>query len=159
MSVADELAEIPLVDQHCHPVVLADPDRAQFELMLTEARDPRLEGTTEFDTQVGLAVRRWSAPVLGLPPHAEPDEYLARRTFLGPEESSRRLLRACGSSDLLVDTGLSVPGMCSLEEQCRLSGARVHEVVRVETVAETMARRESLPGHLGGCGRRPAPGL
>ena len=139
MSIADELAEIPLVDQHCHPVVLDDPDPERFELMLSEADTPRPSGTTEFDTQVGLAVRRWSAPVLGLQPHAEPEAYLARRSSLGPEESSRRLLRACGSSDLLVDTGLAVPGMCSLDQQRQLSGARVHEVVRVETVAETMA--------------------
>jgi predicted TIM-barrel fold metal-dependent hydrolase len=139
MPIAAELAEIPLVDQHCHPVVLHGPHREKFELMLSEAHDPRPAGTGEFDTQVGLAVRRWSAPVLGLQPHAEPDEYLARRSSLGPEESSRRLLRACGTSDLLVDTGLSVPGMCNLEQQRQLSGARVHEVVRVETVAETMA--------------------
>ena len=139
MSIADELAEIPLVDQHCHPVVLEEPDREQFELMLSEAYDPRPVGTSEFDTQVGLAVRRWCARVLGLQPHVEPDEYLARRSSLGPQESSRRLLRACGTSDLLVDTGLSVPGMCGLEEQGQLSGAHVHEVVRVETVAERLA--------------------
>jgi uncharacterized protein len=142
VAIADELAEIPLVDQHCHPVVLADPDRSQFELMLSEARDPQARGVTEFDTQVGLAVRRWSAPVLGLPPHADPDEYLARRSSLGPDESSRRLLLACGTSDLLVDTGLVVPGMCNLEELRRLSAARVHEVVRLETVAEALAAGE-----------------
>jgi uncharacterized protein len=142
VAIADELAEIPLVDQHCHPVVLADPARSQFELMLSEARDPQARGVTEFDTQVGLAVRRWSAPVLGLPPHADPDEYLARRSSLGPDESSRRLLLACGTSDLLVDTGLVVPGMCNLEELRRLSSARVHEVVRLETVAEALAAGE-----------------
>jgi uncharacterized protein len=142
VAIADELAEIPLVDQHCHPVVLADPERSQFELMLSEARDPQARGVTEFDTQVGLAVRRWSAPVLGLPPHADPDEYLARRSSLGPDESSRRLLLACGTSDLLVDTGLVVPGMCNLEELRRLSAARVHEVVRLETVAEALAAGE-----------------
>lgn len=142
MAIAEELAEVPLVDQHCHPVVLADPDRAEFELMLSEAHEARPEGVSEFDTQVGLAVRRWSAPVLGLAPHADPDEYLASRSSLGPEESSRRLLRACGTSDLLVDSGLVIPGMCSLEELGRLSGARVHEVVRLETVAEAMAAGE-----------------
>ena len=142
MAIADELVEIPLVDQHCHPVVLADPTRAQFELMLSEAHEARPEGVTEFDTQVGLAVRRWSAPVLGLPPHADPDEYLGRRSSLGPEECSRRLLRTCGTSDLLVDTGLVMPGMCSLEELRRLSRARVHEVIRLETVAETLAAGE-----------------
>jgi len=141
MSIEDELATLPLVDQHCHPVVLDDVDRERFELMLTEASDPRPEGTTEFDTQVGLAVRRWSAPVLGLEPHADPDAYLARRSALGPEETARRLLRACGSSDLLVDTGLRTPGMCDLERQGELADARVHEVVRVEAVAEEIAAR------------------
>ena len=38
MSLADELAEIPLVDQHCHAVVVDPLDRTQFELLLTESR-------------------------------------------------------------------------------------------------------------------------
>ena len=149
MSIADELAEIPLVDQHCHPVVLEEPDREQFELMLSEAYDPRPVGTSEFDTQVGLAVRRWCAPVLGLQPHAEPDEYLARRSSLGAEESSRRLLRACGTSDLLVDTGLEWPGLCDLVELADLAAARVHEVVRLEAVAEELAASGVGAGRLG----------
>jgi predicted TIM-barrel fold metal-dependent hydrolase len=141
MGIADELAEIPLVDQHCHPVVLDPVDRPQFELLLTEAAERGPEGTSEFDSHVGLAVRRWCAPALGLEPHAEPDAYLARRSAIGPRESSRTLLRACGTSDLLVDSGLSLPGMCSLSQMAELSGARVHEVVRVETAAEEVAAR------------------
>ncbi len=141
MGIADELAEVPLVDQHCHPVVLDPVDRPQFELLLTEAADRGPEGTSELDSHVGLAVRRWCAPALGLEPHADPDAYLSRRDEIGPEESSRTLLRACGTSDLLIDSGLSFPGMCSLSEMAELSGARVHEVVRVETVAEEVATR------------------
>lgn len=141
MRITEELADLPLVDQHCHPVVLDPVDRERFELMLSENRAPRPEGTSELDTQVGLAVRRWCAPILGLEAHADPDAYLARRASLGPEESSRRLLEACGSSDLLVDTGLRTPGMCDLTRQGELAGARVHEVVRVETVAEEIAAR------------------
>jgi predicted TIM-barrel fold metal-dependent hydrolase len=139
VSIADELAEIPLVDQHCHPVVLDPVDRDRFERILTEAHDPAAEGTTGFDSLAGLSVRRWCAPALGLEPHAEPDSYLARRSSLGPRETAQRLLRACTTSDLLVDTGLSLPGMCSLAELAELSGARVHEVVRLETVAEELA--------------------
>ena len=73
MSIAEELAETSLVDQHCHAVVLDPLDRGQFELLLTEARDPGPAGTSELDSQVGLAVRRWCAPVLGLDKHADPD--------------------------------------------------------------------------------------
>jgi predicted TIM-barrel fold metal-dependent hydrolase len=139
MSVAEELAELPLVDQHCHPVVLEPLDRDRFELLLTEARDRGPAGTSEFDSHVGLAVRRWCAPVLGLQPHADPDDYLARRAEIGPRKSARALLRACGVSDLLVDTGLEAPGLCEPAELADLSSARVRVVTRVEAVAEELA--------------------
>jgi uncharacterized protein len=149
MSIADELAEIPLVDQHCHSVVVDPLDRAQFELLLTEAHDRGPAGTSEFDSQVGLAVRRWCAPVLGLDRHADPDAYLARRVELGPRETVRTLLQACGSSDLLVDTGLGWPGLCDLAELADLASARVQEVVRVEAVAEGLAASGVGAGELG----------
>ena len=139
MGIADELAAVPLVDQHCHTVVVDALDRSEFELLLTEAHECGPEGTSEFDSQVGLAVRRWCAPVLGLDPHANPDAYLARREALGPKETTRRLLRACGASDLLVDTGLHRPGLCGLPELAELAGARVHQVTRAESVAEELA--------------------
>ena len=131
------LDEIPLVDHHCHPVVVDPLDRDEFELLLTEA--PQRGPTSEFDSQVGLAVRRWCAPVLDLDPHVDPDAYLARRQDLGPGEATRRLLRACGASDLLVDTGLHSPGLCDLHELASLAAARTHEVTRVESVAEQLA--------------------
>jgi hypothetical protein len=139
MGIADELADLPLVDQHCHPVVLDPLDRPGFELLLTEAHQRGPEGTSELDSQVGVAVRRWCAPVLDLEPHASPDAYLARRDDLGPVESARRLLGACGAGDLLVDTGLQHPGLCDPAELADLSGARVHEVTRVESVVEEVA--------------------
>ncbi|HSE09640.1 MAG TPA: amidohydrolase family protein [Nocardioidaceae bacterium] len=149
MGIADELAEIPLVDQHCHPVVLDDLDGGELARMLSEAFDPAPEGTSGFDSHVGLSVRRWCAPVLGLDPHADPTDYVARRTTLGATESSRRLLQACGTSDLLVDTGLPLPNSCSLAEMAELSEARVHEVVRLETVAEELAATEVSAGDFG----------
>jgi hypothetical protein len=139
MGIADEIAAIPLVDQHCHPVVVDPLDRSEFEQLLTEAHQRGPEGTSEFDSQVGLAVRRSCAPLLGLGPHADPDDYLARRETLGPKETARTLLRACGASDLLVDTGLHRPGLCDLPELADLVGAQVHQVTRAESVAEELA--------------------
>ena len=139
MGLADELADLPLVDQHCHPVVLDPLDRAGFERLLTESPHPPAPGTTAFDSHVGLAVRRWCAPVLGLEAHAPPDDYLARRTEIGPTEAARRLLTAAGTSDLLVDTGLHHPGLCDMAELAELAGAEPHEVARVESVVEEVA--------------------
>src|SRR3954470_14481977 len=121
MGLAAELADLPLVDHHCHPVTLQPLDRAGFELLLTEAHERGPEGASEFDSQVGVAVRRWCAPELGLAPHAPPDAYLTRRAELGPEETARRLLGACGVSDLLVDTGLTHPGFCDLGRLAELA--------------------------------------
>ena len=87
--------------------------------------------------------------MLGLETHADPDAYLARRAELGPRATARTLLQACGSSDLLVDTGLAWPGLCGLAELADLASARVHEVVRVEAVAEELAASGVGAGELG----------
>ncbi|MEV4258043.1 amidohydrolase, partial [Spirillospora sp. NPDC049652] len=58
----------PLIDHHCHGVVRRDLDRAGFEALMTEADGPGPLGGTLFDSRVGLAVRRWCAPVLDLAP-------------------------------------------------------------------------------------------
>src|SRR3712207_5850982 len=148
MAVADELAQLALVDHHCHPVTLSPLDRAAFELLLTEAGRRGPEGTSEFDSQVGLAVRRWCAPVLDLEPHVSPDAYLARRTQIGPRETARRLLRECRASDLLVDTGLTHPGLCEPAQLTGLAGAQVHEVTRLEAVVEEVAGSGVDAAHL-----------
>ena len=99
------VADLRLTDHHCHGVLRRDLDRPAFEAMLTEADYPGGPGVTMFGSQLGLALRRWCPPVLGLAAHASPDEYLAARATLGWEEVSRRFLRAAGLGALYVDTG------------------------------------------------------
>jgi uncharacterized protein len=141
MSVPGPLAETPLVDHHCHGVLATDLDRAGFERLLTEASVPGPAGTTFFDTQLGLAVRRWCAPVLGLPAYASPEDYLARRGALGATEVSERLLRGAGIGTYLIDTGYAEPGVLDVDRMAAAAGATAHEVVRLETVAEGLARQ------------------
>ncbi len=138
MTAAELVGALRLVDQHCHSVLGADLDRPGFEALLSEAHDRPAPGESTFDTPLGVAVRRWCAPVLDLPPHAEPDEYLARRAELGAAEANRRLLSAAGLSDLLLDSyhpdrALDAGALAAA------SGARVHQVLRLETVAEQVA--------------------
>lgn len=141
MSALHELlAEIPLLDHHAHGALRETPDRAGFEAMLTEARSAPPGGRV-FDSQLGFAVRRWCAPVLGLGPHAPPEEYWARRQQLGEVEVNRRLLGGAGVATYLLDTGLAADLVLSPAQHARASGALCHEVVRLETVAERLLRQ------------------
>jgi predicted TIM-barrel fold metal-dependent hydrolase len=104
--------------------------------MLTEAR--HASAPSALDTQLGLAIRRWCAPVLGLAPLAEPDDYVDRRAQLGEEEVNRRFLEASGIATFLLDTGYLADSLCDPAQMREASGARVEEVVRIEAVMDAM---------------------
>jgi uncharacterized protein len=109
--------------------------------MITEApQAPPV--ATAFDSQVGFAIRRWCAPLLGLPAHAPADAYWEARTRLGNDDVTRRLLRACGTSTYLLDTGLQTGlprgDVLDIDGHAAASQATVREVVRLETVAESL---------------------
>ena len=132
------VAEQALVDHHCHGVLLArDADEATLESMLTEGEG--WPGGSVFDSQAGLAFRRLCPPILGLPPHAEIGDYLARRAELGATEVSKRFLVAAGVSVLCVDTGFTPEPLTSPAELADLADATAHEIVRLERVAEDVA--------------------
>ncbi|MGW0148471.1 amidohydrolase family protein [Streptomyces sp. NPDC003333] len=135
--VHEALAELPLVDHHCHGVVTADLDRAGFESLLTEGEPG--PGWSPFDTPVGVSVRRDCAPLLGLPRHAPADVYVARRAELGVREVDRRFLRAAGVAALCVDTGHTPVPLTTPARLAEAAGATAHEVVRLEAVAESVA--------------------
>ncbi len=128
------VAEQPLVDHHCHGVLHRDADEATLESMLTEGDS--WPGGSVFDSQAGLAFRRLCPPVLGLPPHAELGDYLARRAELGATEVSKRFLVAAGVSVMCVDTGFTPEPITSPAELGDLAGATAYEIVRLERVAE-----------------------
>jgi uncharacterized protein len=141
--------DLPLHDQHCHGVVTADLDAASFAGWLTEA--PAVPaGRDPFGSMLGLAVRRWCAPVLDLPPLVHRDGYLGRRAELGWREVTGRLLRAAGVTNWLVDTGFTPPQpLTGPAELAALGGGAGHEVLRVEWLAETLvAQGESPPSLL-----------
>ncbi|MFD2093358.1 amidohydrolase family protein [Blastococcus deserti] len=130
-------AGLPLVDHHVHGALRASVDRPTFESMITEGPRPHSAGTA-FDSQVGFAIRRWCAPVLGLEPHARADEYWEHRCALGEEEVNRRLLGAAGTPTYLVETGYLGDAVLTPEEHADVAGAEAREVVRLETVAEQL---------------------
>jgi uncharacterized protein len=132
------LVDQRLVDQHCHGLLAGPFDGAAFAGYLTESRQPLPSGGSWFDTPLGLAVRAVCPPLLGLPRHAAAADYLAARAELGEAEVTRRMLRATGITDYLIDTGL--PGTRPPVDLAAACGAGAREIVRLEAVAEAVLR-------------------
>jgi predicted TIM-barrel fold metal-dependent hydrolase len=130
---------LPLLDDHCHGVLLHDPTVEQFEQALDEGGNGAAPGTSRWDTPVGLAVRRHCAPLLDLEPFPEPAAYLARRHELGATEVNGRLLTACRTGGLLLDTGFRSATIASPAEMAEIVGVPAWEIVRLESVAEGVA--------------------
>ena len=139
-AIAEALNELALIDHHVHGTLRVELSREEFEDVMTESDRPRRAGTTNFDSQFGLAVRRFCAPVIGLEPHASPDEYVAQRLSLGATEVNRRLLSAARLGAMIIDTGFATSKLTDLTETATLSGAPTFEIVRLEAVAEALVR-------------------
>lgn len=133
------LTDLGLVDHHVHGVIDHDPDRPEFEDLITESAWPAGTGLTFFDTQLGFSLRRLCAPVLDLASGCAPEEYLERRAELGCAEVNRRLLRASGIATYLLETGYRGDDILSPDEFGEVAAARTFEVVRLERVAENLA--------------------
>lgn len=137
-QLTEHIAGLELVDNHVHGFWLGTTDRRRFENGLNEANtEPLADFDSGFDTQLGFAVRAHCAPLLGLPAHADPETYWAARASRTETDLARIFLPAAGVGDWLVDTGL--PGLAGLHDVVDAGRGRVHEVVRIEQVAEEAA--------------------
>src|SRR3984957_3960180 len=136
-SLLPFVAAQQFVDHHCHGILRAEGDLAG---LLNEADGDATAAGLPFDPLAGLAFRRWCPPLLGLPSHASAGSYAERRAALGAEEVSRRFLGACGLAALCADTGYAPDGLESPAGTAALAGAAAFEIVRLEQVAESLAR-------------------
>ncbi|MEU7901096.1 amidohydrolase family protein [Nonomuraea sp. NPDC049152] len=135
-SLDQSIEAIALVDHHVHGASGNDLSRAEFEELITESDRPVPGWMSQFDSQIGFAILRHCAPVLGLDPHTPPDVYLARRAELGAAEVNRRLLTASGIGHFLVETGYRGDEILSPADMAEVTGRPAEEVVRLEAVAE-----------------------
>jgi uncharacterized protein len=140
MAMPQTAPPLPLVDHHVHGAVTASLDGAGVESLLSEGPWPAPPGASAFDSQLGFAVRRWCAPLLDLEPSVPPAVYLERRAKLGSGEVTERLLRAAGVEAWLVDTGYQSDEVQTPSELADASGSPAYEIVRLEAVAERVAR-------------------
>ncbi len=139
-ALGEHIENVALIDHHVHGCWLQSGDRRRFENGLNEANiEPLADFDSAFDTQLGFAVRAHCAALLGMAPHADADAYWQRRGEHSEAGLARKFLQAANVSDWLVDTGFA-DGVADLATMRELSGGRVHEVVRLESVGEQAIR-------------------
>jgi len=130
---------VPLVDHHCHGLVRTPITAEVFEDLATESDTGQPDGFTVFDSPLGVAIRAECGPLLGLPRHAAPADYLAARSALGDAEAARRLLAGTGISRYLVETGYRSDDILSPAETAGLGGGTSSQVVRLEVIDKMLA--------------------
>ena len=137
--VSEHLKTLSLVDHHVHGVVVDNPSVESFSNMITESDRTPKSLNEALNSQVGLATRKWCAPLLDLPEFTEAEKYFARRIELGAEEVNKRLLRAAGIGHYFIETGYRGDEIHGISGMQKITGAKIDEVVRLETVAEKLA--------------------
>jgi uncharacterized protein len=146
-ALAERLRSIGLIDHHVHGTFNKPVDRAGFEAAINEgSTDPVPRFMTQFDSPLGLSIRRWCAPLLGLEAHAGADDYWARRSEFSPDELAGVMLPAAGVSHWIVDTGFKGDLITTPEQLAKLSDVPSSEILRLERVAEDLLEDGTPPG-------------
>jgi predicted TIM-barrel fold metal-dependent hydrolase len=146
VALADHLRGVALVDHHVHGVFTAPLDRADFEASINEgSTDPVPAFMSQFDSPLGLSIRRWCAPLLGLDALASADDYWARRAEVGPDELAKLMLPAAGVSRWIVDTGFKGDLITLPQRLTELSGVPSSEILRLERLAEDLLENGTSP--------------
>ncbi len=137
-AIREALDNTTLVDHHCHGLMRSDLSRADFELLATESDWPEPAGQTIFDSPFGITVRAEVSPLLGLERHASAEDYWQARSTLGQQALGDLLMPKTGIDTLIIDSGFRSTNILNLDEMTAVSGATSYEIVRLESVAESI---------------------
>lgn len=131
------LAAIPILDHHCHPLARpgAPLTAATWRRFFAETTDPA-QGPHIAQTVFYQRMLRDVTALFGV----EPTEaaLLARRAATPFGEYARRLFDAGGFRRLLVDTGFRSAHSYDVAEQSALSGVSAAPILRLETLMEEL---------------------
>jgi hypothetical protein len=131
--------DVRLVDHHVHSVRRGTSTRDELILGLTETDRRDAAELTGLEHQLGVALRRWCGPLIGLEPGAPAEAWLERRAGLHHQSLAAELLPLAGLAGMLVDTGYRRDELVPIEELGCLAQAPAREVVRLESLAERVA--------------------
>lgn len=137
--LASAIDSLPLFDHHCHGIVQSEMDFEYFTSLLTEA-DKGIPGR-EFDSPLGNFVLNACSRILGLDPHATPNDYWDRRCEIGNLQVSQQLIGATGIDHFGLDTGYRGDELTTAAQLSALVGRPVDVISRLETMAEELILR------------------
>jgi uncharacterized protein len=136
---------IRAVDHHCHPLRRWPFQLTPLELRsaFTEAIDPELAERHVLNTAAYHDALRRIATILG----CEPTEsaILERRNNVEPAQHARDLMSATTTELMLIDRGFAAPDAFTLQEQERATGIAQREIIRLETLAESLVATSADP--------------
>jgi uncharacterized protein len=128
------------VDHHCHPLRRWPFQLTAVELRsaFTEAIDPAIaEHHVIYTAAYQGALQRIAAEL-----DCDPSEaaVLGRRNAADPSSYARQLLDRTATEVMLVDRGFASPDSFTLEEQQQATGIPQREIIRIETLAESLVK-------------------
>lgn len=145
-ALAEHLRAVELIDHHVHGNFNEPVDRGTFEASINEGSiDPVPDFMSQFDSPLGLSIRRWCAPLLGLDPLAGAEDYWARRSQLSPDELARIMLPAANVGRWIVDTGFKGDLITTPQQLTKLSDVPSSEILRLERLAEDLLEGGTSP--------------
>ncbi len=133
-----DLSAIPVVDNHCHPVLLDQPLAAvYFRSYFTEGSDPVLAEQHVQNTVYYRWMLRQMALFYGCPNNEE--AVLAARNRLDGESIIERLFRAANFDTLVLDPAYPLPERCySPARLGQLGHCRAVKLLRLETLMQQL---------------------
>lgn len=133
-----DLSNIPVVDNHCHPVLLNQQmDALQFRSYFTEATDASFPEKHVHNSIYYTWFLRQAASFYGCEPGEE--EVLAARNSMNADALLERLLGAACIDTLILDPAYPLPDQCYTPERMgELGHCRAAKMLRLETLMQQL---------------------
>lgn len=135
-----DLTSIPVVDNHCHPVLLEQKmETLRFRAYFTEASDPVFAEQHVANSVSYLWMLRQMALFFGCQSKSDEDEVLTVRNQLEAETLIAHLYRAARIDTLILDVGHPLPATCYTPERMgQLGHCRTARMLRLETLMQQL---------------------
>ncbi len=133
-----DLTAIPVVDNHCHPILLKQRmDVAEFRRYFTESPDASIAAEHVPHTIYYLWMLRQLAAFYSC--EAREDAIIAARNSRSAENLLKQLVSAASIDTLVLDPAYPLPDVCySPEQMSQIAGCRTAKMLRLETIMQRL---------------------
>jgi uncharacterized protein len=133
-----DLTSIPVVDNHCHPVLLEQQmDILHFRSYFTEASDPSFAEKHVSNTVYYPWLLRQLASIYGCTPNE--DDIIAARNNMSADTLLEHLYRSANIDTLILDPAYPLPDVCYTPDRMgQLGQCRIAKMLRLETLMQRL---------------------